>query len=147
METGLQFEAVTSQSRYAKGRDVVVRVFLFNFGEDPITVNSRLALNAFGLPGEVSFHLAGPSGRPVPFVAKVNVGEPHAEDFSTIAPWHCVGRQYELDSYFRITRPGQYRLTATYRNETPEGGARWKAWTGTLRSNTIEFAVGRKGTE
>lgn len=134
----LSLEISTDQREYSVRDAIMVSAYLFNFGDDPTTVNSRLALGQWDGPGEVAFRVVGPSGQPVPFSARVNVGRPEDDDdFSLVAPWSCVGRRYELRTYFRIDEPGRYGLTAHYRNRW--SGPRDRAWTGNLTSSAVEI--------
>jgi hypothetical protein len=141
VETKLTFEISTDKARYGVGEDIIVRLCLFNFGDDPITVNSRFALNRAGFPGEVAFDVVEASGKPVSFRARVNVGTPDDEDFSLLVPWNCVGRECALQPYFALERAGRYTLTATYKNEWSGEDVGLDAWTGRLRSNTVTFVV------
>lgn len=142
MNTDLVLEITTNKDQYRIGEGMIVRLYLFNFSDDPILANSRMALNAAHSPGEVSFQVVGPAEKSLPFRARVNIGKPVAEHFSTIIPWNCVGRQYDyVQTYFQIDKAGQYRLTATYRNESSGKETGMEAWTGTLTSNTVAFAI------
>jgi hypothetical protein len=145
-EGDLALEVRTQKTAYESDEEVVALVLLFNFGDDPVLVNSRLAI--VGLPetsGEVRLEIVSPLGQTVPFTARVNIGRPTAEDFSTVVPWNCVGRRYELLSYFDLEETGRYTVTAVYRNiwTDPEEGslAGGPAWTGELRSPAASFQV------
>jgi hypothetical protein len=142
----LVLEVHTGPEGQQADEEVLARVLLFNFGDDAVVVNSRLAI--VGLPetsGEVRLEIVAPSGESVPFTARVNVGRPTAEDFSTVVPWNCVGRQYDLRSYFELEEPGRHTVTAVYRNTWthPDEGSlpAGSAWTGELRSAPASFDV------
>jgi hypothetical protein len=141
MDNGLEFRVAMTQARYTLDDEITVQMYLWNFSDDDLVVNSRFAVNLDDFPGEVAISLTGPDGGPVPFVCRVNVGEPYAEDFSTVVPWNCVGRQFELPSCFDLEEAGRYELSATYRNEWSGGHVDLEAWTGTLQSNTVSFEV------
>jgi hypothetical protein len=143
---GLALEVQTEKVHYQPDEEVLARVLLFNFDDDPVLVNSRLAV--VGLPetsGEVRLEIGAPSGQTLPFTARVNIGRPTAEDFSVVVPWNCVGRQFELRSYFDLEETGRYTVTAVYRNtwtdpnegSLPDG----QAWTGELRSPAATFDI------
>jgi hypothetical protein len=134
----LSLEIYADQREYSVSEEIMVSAYLFNFGDDSTTVNSRLAPGQWDGPGEVAFRVAGPSGQAVPFSARVNLGRPNPdEDFSVVVPWNCVGRRYELRTYFRLDEPGRYELTAHYRNRW--SGPRDRAWTGNLTSSAVEI--------
>ncbi|BAZ31950.1 hypothetical protein NIES4074_44230 [Cylindrospermum sp. NIES-4074] len=141
MNSGLKLEIATTKPTYRIGEDVIIRVFLFNFGNDSVIVNSRLALNGAGFPGELSFDVLESSGNSIPFNARVNVGKPNAADFSTLAPSHFHGKQIKLQPYFSMEKIGQFKLKATYTNKWTGEEMGLKVWTGNLESNTILFQV------
>lgn len=133
--SGLKLETCTDRAEYSAGEEILARVLLFNLDEDPVTVNSRLALGPPDGPGEVQFSVRGPSGGELPFAARVNLGLPEEEDFTEVVPWNCVGRQYELRTYYRFDEPGRYELRATYRTDAPD------AWAGVLHADPTSFTV------
>ena len=141
MKAELEFEVAMSKPKYTLDEDILVRMYLFNLSDDDIVVNSRFSVNLRDFPGEVSLELVGPSGQPMPFIGRVNVGEPYPEDFSALVPWNFVGRQFELQSCIAIEEPGTYQLSANYRNEWSGQHLGLKAWTGSLCSNIVSFEV------
>lgn len=142
-DEGLEIEITPVRASFHLGEPLLVRVCLFNFGEVEQVVNARLAASRPGGPGELSFDLVGPSGRSLPFTARVNVGRPHAEDFFLLMPWSCVGKQHDLALYFTIEETGNYAVTATYSNAWPGEGEGAEAWQGMLRSNAASFELER----
>src|SRR4030067_2046523 len=73
------------------------RLVLKTSGEEPLLVNSRLAINKPFAPEpfrEVYLILTNPSGEAVEFSAKINVGEPHSKDFRDLAPGESVDRAF-----------------------------------------------------
>lgn len=142
MTDNLVLEVTTDKAQYRLGEAITVRLYLFNFTRAPVLINSRLAVNAPQQPGEVSFEVHGPAGAALSFRVLVDIGGPRAEHFSVVVPQNCVGGQYSnLQRYYRIDESGQYRLTATYRNESPGKRAKMEVWKGVLTSNTAEFTV------
>jgi hypothetical protein len=144
MKTELQLEVTTNKDAYLKGEDIFVRVYLFNFSSRSIIVNSRFAIDGVGSVGELSFQVIGPSSRPLLFATRVNVGILLADHFSLVGPWHCVGKQFKLRSYYKVNKPGQYKLSATYSNKGPDEQLNVNAWVGNLQSETITFWIEEK---
>ena len=141
METTLKLEISASKDRYQVGEEILVKVYLFNLNDDPITVNTRLGINRPDFPGEISFKVIDPSGNPIAFMARVNIGTPESEHFSTIIPGNFIGKEYDLDFYFPFDDLGQYSITATYQNKWSGDHVGLEAWVGTLPSNTISLHV------
>ena len=139
----IKVEAESLKERYKTGEDIVIRVYLFSYGDDPLWVNARMALNRPSGVGEMSFHIVDPSGKDIPFRARVRIGAAKRDEFAFLHPWHCVGRQYDLEPNFEfdMSQPGQYRLTAEYRND--DAGDSWElgAWTGSQNAETIQFEI------
>jgi hypothetical protein len=142
MKANLNLEVTTNKNEYRIGEEIVVRAYLFNFDDEPILVNARMALSGATGPGELSLEIVGPSQRRLPFRARVNIGLPNAEEFSTVAPWCCVGRQFDdIQAYFQVSQIGHYTLVATYRNKHAAEDTDKEIWQGTLKSNSVPFAV------
>ncbi len=143
MEIKLKLEAESMKDFYATGEDVVIRVYLFSFSDDPLWANARMALNRPAGVGEMSFHIIGPSGEVIPFQARLRIGAAERDEFAILQPWRCVGRQYDLEPNFEfyLRMPGNYRLTADYHND--DTGHDWglDAWIGSLKAETIQFEV------
>ncbi|MCA9422633.1 MAG: hypothetical protein KC592_16560 [Nitrospira sp.] len=143
MAQDIQLQVASAKEQYQQDEPIVIRVMLWNFGEDPQVFNSRLALNNENGPGEISFKIIGPSGQTLPFRARVNIGSPEQEDFAWVLPWNSIGRQYELEpqAEFDLRKKGKYQLVARYTNR--QKGEAWshQAWVGTLTSNPITFEV------
>ena len=144
MTEEIQLQVVSTKEQYTHEEQIIIRVTLWNFGEDPRMLNSRLALSGEGGPGEISFHIVGPSGKTVPFQARVNIGAPEQEDFSWVLPWNSVGRQYEFEplAEFDFRTKGKYQLVAQYSQRKNEDAENNQAWVGTVTSNSITFEVG-----
>ncbi|MFI7483392.1 hypothetical protein ACH9EU_13385 [Kocuria sp. M1R5S2] len=137
------------RSTYGVDDDVPVRVLLVNDGEDPVTVNARLAVSSPGGPGELTFSVIGPQGEPLPFGARVNLGRPGAEDVATIAPAHSAGSEVDLVDYFDLSEPGTYRVSAAYRSalgredldDDADAGMPAGVWLGTVESDEVSIQV------
>ncbi|HVL98570.1 MAG TPA: hypothetical protein VM324_04685 [Egibacteraceae bacterium] len=140
--TSLRLEVATPKASYRIEDDTVpIRVMLFNDGDEPVTVNARFAVSGEAGPGEVALEVHAPSGEVLPFAARVNIGQPMAEDFTVVSP-HCfVGKQVDLLDYFHVDAAGTYELTAVYDNRWSGDGAPPAAWTGKLRSPASAFEI------
>ncbi len=139
----LSFEVVSNKPRLTVGDQVIVRGLLCNVSDDDMVVNARLALNGPKRQGEVVLKVVGPNGKSIPFSARVRIGPPdRKEQFATIAPAACVGREYELGTYYKFDRPGKYTITGTYTNKSSGDDLGLDAWTGELQAEpvTLEFA-------
>lgn len=124
----------------------LARPSLVNEGDGEVIVNGRLAVSQVDGPGELSFHVSGPDGRALGFAARVNVGKPLAEDFTTLPPSGAVSAEIDLRNYFRFEGSGRYCVQATYKNRWPGPDVDVRVWTGTLRSEPIEVDVGAAPT-
>jgi hypothetical protein len=129
--------------------DVPVRVLLVNDGDDPVTVNARLAVSGPGGPGELTFSVIDPLGEVVPFAARVNLGRAGGENLATIRPTVFVGTTTDLVDYFAVSEPGTYRVSATYR-ATGGGepgadhggdGMPGGVWLGTVESDEVAIEL------
>jgi hypothetical protein len=135
-----------SQAEYGVDEELPVRVLLVNAGDDPVTVDGRLAVSSPSGPGELAFSVIDPSGERLPFGARVNLGRPGAGDVATIAPGDSVDATIDLVDYFDLSEPGTYRVSATYRaagdfdeGDDEDGGAFVEVWTGTLESDEVSI--------
>ena len=137
----LTLEISVAHASFQRGKKITVEATLHNKGDRPVTVNSRLAANGSGFPGELFFAIMGPSGKKVPFSSRVNIGTPSARDFDTLPPGESVTKKHILQDYYKLPRPGNYSVKATYTNKWPGEDGAQKAWLGTLHSNEIEFQI------
>ncbi|MGH3869962.1 MAG: hypothetical protein ACRDSR_00355 [Pseudonocardiaceae bacterium] len=137
----LHLEICPTKSRYGVEDDVPLRVLLFNFGDEPVTVNARFAVGASHGPGELLFSVTAPSGETLPFGARVNIGYPQRDDFATIQPFACVGKLIDLVDYFPLSEPGTYLIEVQYRSRPGGEDSPPGAWTGTLQSDSVTIEL------
>lgn len=133
-----------NQDKFSAGQSISGKLALLNTGAEPLLVNSRLVINKSFAPEpyrEVYFILTDPAGDPVEFMLKINVGDPRAEDFMELAPGETAEREFDLDTYYMLERPGAYSLQAVYENQAEPGDGRG-AWTGKVESDPVEFVLG-----
>lgn len=132
-----------TKSNYDTQEPLRLTVVLSNSGEQPITINKRLALNSPFAPDkfrEFKIAVTNSAGNELVFGAKINLGFPLEKDFAVLAPKEQVERQYDLRQYFELSQPGRYTLTAAYHNQSdPEGG---EAWKGEVESNPVSIQIG-----
>jgi hypothetical protein len=134
----LRFELTALADCAEAGRPVPVRFRLVNRGRETVVVNGRLAVTETGRAGEVRLSGSGPDGQTVPFIADVNVGRPKAAHFATLPTDRCVERDDDLRRYLLLGEPGEYRVTAVYRNDSPGvDGMDAVAWTGELAAEPL----------
>ena len=131
------------QGTYAIGEPVVVLMILLNETQEPITVNERFAVNEqtfveAGL-GEVFFVIRDAANNPLPFLPRVTVFHPEAEDFTTLQPGELTVWVAELTLFYDLARVGVYTVQAVYRSEIVPAGI--KAWVGVLESNTLTLTI------
>lgn len=141
----LKLGLTLNQERFALGQPIPGRLVLQNAGDEPLLVNSRLAINKSFAPApyrEVYFTLDDPSGKAVDFMLKINIGEPSGEDFKELAPGESVERSFDLDMYYALERTGEYSLQAFYENHAEPDDGR-KVWTGKVKSDPVSFALGQ----
>lgn len=137
----LHLEICLKRSWYGVEADVPLRVLLFNFGDEPVTVNARFAIGASDGPGELRFSVTAPSGETLPFGARVNMGRPQREDFTTIQPFACVGKLIDLVDYFPLSEPGTYRVAVRYQSRSGGEDSPPEAWTGILQSDSVTIEL------
>jgi len=139
----LELALALDSKAHALSQPTSGRLVLKNSGEEPLLVNSRLAINKSFAPEpfrEVYLILTNPSGEAVEFSAKINVGEPQSKDFRDLAPGETVDRAFELDLFYALEQPGEYSIQAVYSNQSdPVDGRR--AWKGKLESNQVSFVL------
>jgi hypothetical protein len=140
----LKLVLTLDEERIALGQPIHGKLSLQNGGDDPLLVNSRLTINKSFAPApfrEVYLTLNDPSGKPVEFMLKINIGEPRPNDFSELAPGDYAEKEFDLDMYYLLEQPGSYSLQAVYENHAEPGDGR-KAWTGKVKSDPVEFVLG-----
>jgi hypothetical protein len=140
----MKFEIAMVKPRFLLGEPVFVRSYLFNFGEEMINVNARMAASP-GTSGEIVFDLSGASGRKIPFSARINIGKPEVEHFVNVLPYSGVGRQTEISFFYPLRKAGKYTLKARYTNHWDGSEFGLETWTGSLDSNEVTFELVRPG--
>ena len=88
------------------------------------------------LPDAVDAQLeqrASVRGEHLALAVKVNVGAPRERDFRLLEPGEAVTRTVDLHKLYDLSRPGAYRIRATYRGESDPGDGR-TAWHGVVES-------------
>ena len=139
----LELVVTLDSKAHALNQPTSGRLRLKNSGEEPLLVNSRLAINKPFAPElfrEVYFILTNPSGESVEFSAKINVGEPQSKDFRNLAPGETADRAFELDLFYGLEQPGEYSVQAVYSNQSDPGDGR-QAWKGKLESDLASFVL------
>ncbi len=134
-------ELISLQNSFQIGEPIVIKLFLFNYLDDPLVFNSRFGVNLEGAVGEVFFKIVGPDGEALPFSARVNMGSPMMEDFSFVQPNACVGSAIHLERYFNFEQAGVYTIEAFYNNSFEQDLHGETAWTGSLKSNALQLEI------
>ena len=141
----LQLTLELNKSTFAAGEPISGKITLRNTGPESVEVNGRMALNAPFSPRvfrEVALALQDPSGAPMDFQARVNIGAPRDNHFKSLAPGEVTEKTYNLADYYAFDKPGTYTVQATYQNQSqpaePNGHA---AWQGELTAPTVSFSV------
>lgn len=139
----LKLALTLEAERFTVGQTIPAELVLQNAGDEPVLVNSRLTINKAFAPApyrEVYFVLDDPSGNPVDFLLKINIGEPQGDDFKELQPGETVERAFDLDMYYALEQPGTYSLQAIYENHAEPDDGR-KVWTGKVKSDPVSFEI------
>ena len=139
----LQLALTLDEERHAHGQPIAGKLTLQNAGDEVLLANCRLTVNKPFAPApfrEVYFVLKDPSGKPVDFMLKINIGEPRSEDFKELAPGESAEKPFHLDMYYSLEQPGEYSLQAVYESHAEPGDGR-KAWTGKVASYPLSFVL------
>lgn len=139
----LKLALTLNEKRFTLGQPISGKLALQNAGDDPLLVNSRLTINKSFAPApfrEVYFILNDPSGKPVDFMLKVNIGGPRPENFRELAPGESAEKSFDLGMYYALEQPGAYSLQAVYENHVQPDDGR-EAWTGKVKSDPVPFAL------
>jgi hypothetical protein len=124
-ETAPDLEVRVTPSDAPAGTPSTLEVSLHNPGPGSCTVNARLLLVPAGTAGgELELRVQGPPGYRNGVGFRVRAGDPGSEDFADLSPGERVGRCWPLGNYQSLHLPGDYQLTATYRNQVahaPDG--------------------------
>jgi hypothetical protein len=132
---------------YQKGGEVIVVVTLANFTQGPLVVNKRLQIildYMYREMYELEFHIVGPDGTPL---ARYSITEdrlwpyPRAEDFAELLPTRRWERKIRLSEYFDFSEKGSYLISVEYHNDHDGHQFGVDAWTGKLRSSSIEVVI------
>ena len=134
-----------NKASFAPGEPINGKITLRNAGSDAVKVNGRLALNTPYAPEEmreIAFVLSDPSGAPLDFRAKVNVGAPKDDEFKTLQPGEAIAQSYNLAKYYDLRKPGTYSVQAAYQNQSePEFPNGTGVWKGEVTSPVEKFTV------
>lgn len=124
------------------GDDVEATVELANAGTEPVAVNARMALNNVHAPApyrELTFEIEGPSGKKLPFQAKVRIGAAQPSDVRTLAPGEKLKRVEKLSQFYNLDTPGTYAVRAHYASAPVANAAGQPAWTELVSSDTVKL--------
>lgn len=138
----LTFSLALDQDTYPTPAQPKLTVRLTNAGTQPVLVNRRLAVNdedAAADECEVKLSVVAPSGKTLPFTARVNVGEPEDRHFAPLGPGASVARDFVLTRAYDLSEQGRYTVTGHYQNLSDTSTA--PAWKGAVSSETIGFEV------
>ena len=133
------------KTEYRPGDPIQVTFTLRNTEQTPVLVNGRLALNApFAPPRyrEVALTITAPSGQPLPFMAKLNLGGAQDKHFKLLQPGETVQHSYALRDYYRFDQPGAYTAEASYQNQAePSQAGSLQPWKGELSAEPVSFTL------
>jgi len=145
MDTMLELNLSFSQDTFQSDERVEGRVTLRNAGDAPTVVNTRLALNSPYAPvpyRDLALSVSGPGGEALPFMARINVGDPADKHFRLLQPGESVSGTYPISEYYELQQPGTYQVQATYQNQAePSRLNGHPVWTGAVQSNTATFTL------
>jgi len=109
------------KTEYKKSEPVMMDIRLENTGDKPIYVNKRLLINSEERPAgsrEISLSVTSPDGKKLPCKVSYETGFPKSDYFVSLKPQESVKLENKRDlrNYFDLTRPGEYKIIATYQN-------------------------------
>lgn len=74
----------------------------------------------------------------------MNIGAPTTAHFVTLAAGGYLDRDDDLRRYLLLGKPGEYRVSALYHNNSPgAGGLDVVAWTGELTAQPLVLTLER----
>lgn len=114
-----------------------IKVFvLFKSRDTSLAFNRRLIIG-----DEVLFKIKKPSGKNADFKLDLFVGSPSKEDFILLNQGEQFEISVNLNDYYIIDESGKYSIKAIYANSYNGQEFGFKAWIGSVESNTLEFIV------
>lgn len=138
---GLTLSLTTDKPLYRSGDRIDLSIMLENRSGEPMTINRRLAY-----PGpDLTVEITDPSGMRLRWLPPAPPPPVLESDFVRLGP----GQRFEVTLqdisrhlFDKLERTGEYRATATYRNQ--DGGSQWNhvAWTGSIESRVVTFQWG-----
>lgn len=130
---------------YQPNEKIRASISLKNVGNDELIVNRRMTLNFSAAPSkfrDISFTITGPSGKTIPFTARVNVRALTEKDFVSLSPGETIDVSYDIERMYDLQHVGSYSIFAVYQNTiNPE--TEKPAWQGEITSNVVIFEIGR----
>ena len=138
----LKLELRVDQARSPKNQGLKLAAKLTNVGTAPVLVNSRLALNSAHAPDpmrELVVDLHGPDGELRPFLLKLKIGAPEGKHVQSLAPGQSLEKQYDLDTHFDLSTPGDYRAGALYSSAPVADANGNPVWTELVYSHDVRF--------
>jgi hypothetical protein len=136
-----------AKDSYRAGEPVEGTFTLRNSGAEPALVNARLGINSPYVPAQfrdLTVNVVAPSGDPLAFVARVNMGSPADQDFKLLQPGESVHGTFAINDFFELEQPGAYQVQATYHNQSEPSHVNGHAvWKGELKSNPATITIQR----
>ncbi len=129
------------KSFYLKGEPISLTITLENLSINDLVVNRRLSYPGPDLMIEVTDQL-GNRLRWLPAAPPPSLGK---SDFVVLNPMAKVTVQIsdlESDLFDKFTQENQYSLKVRYTNTDDGSRFNYRAWTGSIVSNTIDFRIG-----
>jgi hypothetical protein len=132
---------------YQKNEQVIIVVTLANFTQSALVVNKRLQMifdYKYREAYELQFQIIRPDGMPLAprFITEDRLCPyPGPEDFAELLPARQWKQEIRLDRYFNFSEKGLYLISAEYHNDHDGHQFGVDAWTGKLRSSSIEVII------
>lgn len=149
----LKFIIFSDNEKCKMDESIYIEFSLKNITEESIIVNKRFVV-AYPPEGEISLNIIGPDGKLREFNSFIQVDFPTKDDFIILNSNESVKTKYNIKKFYLLGQIGQYKITATYEfrknvlESIREYRRRWskieipaKAWTGSIKSNTIEIEI------
>jgi hypothetical protein len=119
------------------GSPVEVTVLVTNSGNTPVLVNRRLLVNHEVSEGELFFRIESSTNKNFTFQALVTPRDLDDNDFQVLKSGESISKTVDLSNRYAVKEPGQYKITAIYRNTYHRSKAGLDAWIGSVASTPI----------
>lgn len=138
----IRFEIAAKVTRKDGRPLVTLSSTVTNISDDNVYVNQRFAVAP--VIGDLLVNITSPNNEAVPFRFRVRLGPLGLQQFVELKPDQIATSDYELSRGYSLLTPGEYKVKATYKNETvPKELENRTVVTGSLAADPISFTIPR----